>query len=307
MQFGYSSGATNDLENQVLMAMGLGYANPGGSIAWQGPTSQGMVDAALNMAYARLCSDIGDIELLTQTLTIPTQPSVWSYTLQNTFGQPPTAIGSRATGSFIIGGKAAAGQTPSITINGHVINYTVLGTDTLSSVTQAFINLINANTVVTSGNQLAPVTPVLNALNTIGLLAQNPGTSGNYAISTNGGSGTITVTVSGATMLGGDCGESANPDLAPSVVSAARAALPLGVGAWSKAHLLGGAEPQDGRRVHAAVLLRNESGLLRNGPNASESGHLSWSVYRWRPDNGRVLPDHNGQSEHPSNAVGPAC
>jgi hypothetical protein len=193
----------SDLESQVLMALGLPYANPGGMIAWQGPFTQAMVDFAINRAYTRLVSDMREIELVTNTITFPTVPSQYGYQIQNVASK--TAIGSYASASVTFSGTPQAGQTPSITIDGvYTFTHTVLPTDTISSIIAAFIGLINAGYPVTeNGAFLSPVTPALNTATQLQLFAARPGTNGNAITITCTNSGSLVLEPSGATFAGG--------------------------------------------------------------------------------------------------------
>ncbi len=191
----------SDLESQVLMALQMPYANPGGTVTWQGEFPQNQVDFAINRAYTRLVSDIGDLELCTQTIIIPTISQQYAYTVQS--NATKTAIGSYASATVTFTGTVAAGQTPQIAINGTLFSYTVLSTDTLASIAQAFIAKINASTLVLpTGTILQPVTPTLNtASNVLTLYAGATGTS--TCTLSAASSGTLTVTASIGLLSGG--------------------------------------------------------------------------------------------------------
>jgi hypothetical protein len=164
------------------------------------------VDWAINRAYSRFVTDLGDTELLTQSIAFPSITGQYSYSLQTVKGQPATAIGSYATGSVVISGTVAAGQTPQIVIGGTAYTYVVpTATTTISQIVNAFIGLINAGTqVLPTGTTLSPVNQSLNgATNTISLMAGAGGTAGNSTTLTATSSGTLTLTASGATLTGG--------------------------------------------------------------------------------------------------------
>lgn len=197
-----------DLENSVLVAMGLPYANPGGTITWPGGLpdfGQLKVDWALNQGLSRSVSDLGDLELLTQTLQFPSAVGQYAYTLQNVVGQPATAIGSYATGNVVVTGTVAAGQTPRITIGGTAYTYTVPSAQTtIPQIIAGLIALVNAGTqVLPTSTTLAPVNQALNTQNQIALMAGAAGTAGNATTLTATSSGTLTLTASGATLTGG--------------------------------------------------------------------------------------------------------
>lgn len=196
-----------DLENATLVAMALPYANPGGAIAW--PTGadfgQAKVDWAINRQLTRLVSDLGDIELLTQSLSFPSAIGQYSYTLQNAVGQPATAIGAYATGGVTFTGTVAAGQTATVTIGGTAYVYRVPNAQTtIPQIISALIQLVNAGTqILPNSTTLCPVNQALNSQNTMTLMAGAAGTAGNSTTLTASGSGTLTLTASGATLTGG--------------------------------------------------------------------------------------------------------
>jgi hypothetical protein len=68
-----------DLENATLLALGQPSANPGGVPNWGGEFPQNQVDWAINRAYARLVSDLGDLELLTASQIFQTVAKKFSY------------------------------------------------------------------------------------------------------------------------------------------------------------------------------------------------------------------------------------
>jgi hypothetical protein len=196
------------LESAVLTALALPYANPGGAVTWPSGADfgQAKVDWAINRAYSRFVTDLGDTELLTQSIAFPSITGQYSYQLQTVKGQPATAIGSYATGSVVISGTVAAGQTPQIVIGGTAYTYTVpTASTTISQIVNAFIGLINAGTqVLPTGTTLSPVNQSLNgATNTISLMAGAGGTAGNSTTLTATSSGTLTLTASGTTLTGG--------------------------------------------------------------------------------------------------------
>jgi hypothetical protein len=162
-----------------------------------------MVDFAINRAYTRLVSDMGDIEFFTNTLVFPTVPSQYQYPIQNLGAK--TALGTYASGSITFSGLPAAGQTPSITIAGaYVYTYTVQSTDSIASIIQAFSNLINDGPAVASNApSLSPCTPALNTANQLQFLAANPGVTDNGLTIACTSSGALTLTASGATLSGG--------------------------------------------------------------------------------------------------------
>jgi hypothetical protein len=159
------------------------------------------VDFAINRAYSRLVSDLSSLELLTNQITFSTNAQQYAYEIQ--FNASKTAIGSRASGTVTFTGTPAAGQTPTVTVNGTLFSYTVLSTDTLATITQAFLVKINASALVQpTGTVLAPVTPTLNtAQNVLTLYAATTGVT-TYTL-TAASSGTLTLTTSGATLTGG--------------------------------------------------------------------------------------------------------
>jgi len=199
----------SDLESQVLQALSQPYANAGGTVTW--PTgadfNQATVDFAINRTYARLVSDLGDIELLTQTLLFPSVPGQYSYLLQNPVGQPATAIGTYAIGSISFSGTVAAGQTPTVTISGTPYTYTVPAgtTTTIPQIIAALIQKINAGTQAGVGAAyvVSPVNQALNTQTTLALMSAYPGVSGNLTTYSATSSGTLILTAAGANLTGG--------------------------------------------------------------------------------------------------------
>lgn len=197
----------SDLENACLIALSQPYANPGGTITWPGGAdfSQAKVDWALNRGLTRVVADLGDIELLTQTLQFPSATGQYAYTLQNATGQPATAIGTYASGTVSVTGTPAAGQTPRVTIGGVPYTYTVPSAQTtIQQITAGLIQLINAGTqVLPFSTVLSPVNQALNTINGLQLRAGAPGVAGNATTLVAASSGTLTLAASGATLTGG--------------------------------------------------------------------------------------------------------
>lgn len=67
------------------------------------------------------------------------------------------------------------GNQRRITVNGTAVNYSDLGGDTLTTVTQAFVDLINSNATITAGSGAAGA--VFIAAGTLGVYAAQPGTN----------------------------------------------------------------------------------------------------------------------------------
>jgi hypothetical protein len=200
----------SDLENAVLIALSMPYANPGGVATFPAGCdfSQAKVDWALNRGLTRLVTDLGDIELLTQTLQFTSVPNQYNYLLQNQLGQPATAQGSPATGTVTFTGTVAVGQTPTVTIGGTVYSVTVTSSNnSVPQIIAALEGKINAGTQINSAvnptNTLAPVTQALNTQSVLPLMAGAAGTAGNSVTLTATSSGTLTLTASGATLTGG--------------------------------------------------------------------------------------------------------
>lgn len=196
-----------DLENAALIALSMPYCNPGGTITWpvNGDFNQAKVDWAINRTLSRLVSDLGDLELLTQSLVFPSIPYQYAYLLQTPTGQPGTAIGSYATGSVTFSGTVAAGQTPGVTIGGTLYSYTVpTASTTIPQIIAALIQKINAGTqILPTSTTLSPVSQALNTQSILPLMAGAYGTAGNSTTLTATSSGTLTLTASGATLTGG--------------------------------------------------------------------------------------------------------
>jgi hypothetical protein len=196
-----------DHENATLIALSMPYANPGGAITWPAGAdfSQAKVDWAINRNLSRLASDLGDLELLTQTLVFPSSLNQYAYQLQTPNGQPGTAIGSYASGSVAFTGTVAAGQTPGVTIGGTLYSYTVpSASTTIPQIIAALITKINAGTqVLPTSTTLSPVNQALNTQSVLALMAGAPGTAGNATTLSATSSGTLTLTASGATLTGG--------------------------------------------------------------------------------------------------------
>lgn len=183
------------------------YTNPGGTVTWPSGAdfSQAKVDWAINRGLTRLVTDLGDIELLTQTLAFPSITDQYAYTLQSPTGQPATAIGSFATGSVTFTGTVAAGQTPTVTIGGTAYSYTVpTSSTTIPQIIGQIISKINAGTqTLPTSTTLAPVSQALNTQSVLPLMAGAGGTAGNSTTLTATSSGTLTLTASGSTLTGG--------------------------------------------------------------------------------------------------------
>lgn len=196
-----------DHENAVLIAMGLPYANPGGAISWPvgADFGQAKVDWAINRGLTRLVSDLGDIELLTQSLVFPSAIAQYAYPLQTPTGQPATAIGSYATGSVAFTGTVVAGQTPGVTIGGTLYSYTVpTSSTTIPQIIAALIARINAGTqILPTSTTLSPVNQALNTQSTLTLMAGAAGIAGNSTTLTATSSGLLTLTATGAGFLTG--------------------------------------------------------------------------------------------------------
>jgi hypothetical protein len=200
----------SDLESAVLTALSMPYTNPGGTVTWPAGAdfSQAKVDWALNRGLTRLVTDLGDIELLTQTLQFTSVPNQYNYLLQSQLGQPATAIGSPATGTVTFTGTVAIGQTPTVTIGGTAYSVTVTSSNnSVPQIIGALIAKINAGTQINSAvnptNTLAPVTQALNTQSVLPLMAGSVGTAGNSVTLTATSSGTLTLTASGANLSGG--------------------------------------------------------------------------------------------------------
>jgi hypothetical protein len=195
------------LENAVLVALSMPYSNSGGAIAWPGGAdfSQAKVDWAINRTLSRFVSDLGDIELLSQSIAFPSVTGQYQYPLQSPTGQPATAIGSYAGGTVTFSGTVAAGQTPSVTIGGTTYSYTVpTASTTIAQIISALIQKINAGTqVLPNSTVLSPVNQALNGRAQIVLMAGAAGVGGNSTTLTATSSGTLTLTASGATLTGG--------------------------------------------------------------------------------------------------------
>jgi hypothetical protein len=195
------------LESAVLTALSMPYTNPGGTVTFPAGCdfSQAKVDWALNRGLTRLVTDLGDIELLTQTLAFPSITDQYAYTLQSPTGQPATAIGSFATGSVTFTGTVAAGQTPTVTIGGTAYSYTVpTSSTTIPQIIGQIISKINAGTqTLPTSTTLAPVSQALNTQSVLPLMAGAGGTAGNSTTLTATSSGTLTLTASGSTLTGG--------------------------------------------------------------------------------------------------------
>lgn len=183
------------------------YANPGSAPVWPGGAdfSQAKVDWAINRGLTRLVTDLGDIELLTQSLTFPSATAQYAYTLQNALGQPATAIGTYASATVTVTGTVAAGQTPGVTIGGTLYSYTVpTSSTTIPQIISAIMQKINAGTqILPTSTVLSPVNQALNTQNVIQLRAGAAGTTGNSTTLTATSSGTLTLAASSATLVGG--------------------------------------------------------------------------------------------------------
>jgi hypothetical protein len=197
----------SDLESAVLTALAMPYANPGGTVTWPSNAdfNQATVDWAINRTLSRLVSDLGDLELLTQSIQFPSVAYQYSYPLQTPTGQPATAISSFATGTVTFTGTVAAGQTPGVTIGGTLYSYTVpTSSTTIPQIIAALIQKINAGTqILPASTMLAPVNQALNTQSVLTLMAGAGGIAGNSTTLTATSSGTLILTASGMTLTGG--------------------------------------------------------------------------------------------------------
>jgi hypothetical protein len=197
----------SDFESACLTALSLPYSNPGGTITWPvgADFGQGKVDWAINRGLTRLVSDLGDLELLTQTLVFPSATFQYAYTLQNAIGQPATAIGTYASAQIAVTGTVAAGQTATVTIAGTPYVYRVTtSSTTIPQVIAGLLQLINAGTqILPTSTVLSPVNQALNTQSVIQLRAGAAGTAGNSTTVAAVGSGTLTLTASSSTLTGG--------------------------------------------------------------------------------------------------------
>jgi hypothetical protein len=105
-----------------------------------------------------------------------------------------------ATGGVDIGGSIQAGDTVTITIQGTAYTYKIVSTDTLATIIQALVNLINAG----SGDENV-LAIVQSAFNQVQVTSRVGGTAGNNitltaTVSTNA---QITATTAGSTLAGG--------------------------------------------------------------------------------------------------------
>lgn len=75
----------SDLENEVLVTLQQPGANPGGVPAWgtlvNPQFNQATVDGALNRAYIRLMSELSDLDLYTQSVTINSVANTSEYAI----------------------------------------------------------------------------------------------------------------------------------------------------------------------------------------------------------------------------------
>ncbi len=101
-------------------------------------------------AWVRIVHADGSVSVTT-ALGIPVQEQAPGIFADETLGapEPRTAIATHAssfaTGTISVAGSIQAGDIGTITISDATYNYTVLATDTLTSVEQALVNLINAD------------------------------------------------------------------------------------------------------------------------------------------------------------------
>lgn len=133
-----------DLENAVLLTLGMPSANPGGAPNWtQGEFTQNKVDWAINRAYARLVSDLGDLELLTAQYVFQTLSQRYAYFCPS----PQVGLTQGAYVFLNVTGDVTPGQTMTVTINGVTVSYTTQLTDSMYSILVGFISALNASTL----------------------------------------------------------------------------------------------------------------------------------------------------------------
>jgi hypothetical protein len=188
------------------------YANPGGAVTWplNADFDQAAVDWAINRAYSRLVSDLGDLELLTQSLVFPSMVGQYSYPLQSPEGTPISgfpalATGVYATGSIVFSGTVTAGQTVTVTIAGVPYTYMVPSSSTsIPQIIAALTAQINSGSqVLPNSTVLCPVNQALNGQLSLNLRAGVPTFASNLTTIAGASSGSLALTVSGPTLSGG--------------------------------------------------------------------------------------------------------
>ena len=101
-------------------------------------------------AYARIKAADGTVTVTAPVAItiVPAAPGIFTYLNTYSATSPPQAImlhgSDYATGVISVDGGANAGDYGTITINGRTYSYTVQSTDTLVTVRDAFVQLINA-------------------------------------------------------------------------------------------------------------------------------------------------------------------
>lgn len=197
-----------DVENDVLNLLGsnnppAAYAVGGGSsypnweaVVGQPRFDQGLIDNAVNRSVAKIISRVNDLQIVNFSYTFTSTAQVYGYAVPG---------GSVAQGQLVFtGNPAGAGVTLTITIGATTITYATQSTDTsLAQLVSHLISAINASAAVTGGT-IVQVSIAPNTANTLIITAAASGLAGNsIALTGSSTSGTIVVTPSAATLIGG--------------------------------------------------------------------------------------------------------
>lgn len=134
------------------------------------------------------------------------------------------------------------GNQRRLTVNGTAVNYSDTGTDTLTTVTQAFVDAINANVTITSGSGAAGA--VFIAAGQLGVYAAQPGSN--------------SLTVVAAVIAGAGT-------IAASAVTTPNIVIPSTVLAAVGAYVLGTSPDDDGPDNDVRLVLDRLTGAFRAG------------------------------------------
>jgi len=162
--------------------------------------SQSTLNFAINRAYAKAVDDLGDLSLITQTITFPSISQQYSY---------PIPVAQTASATVTTTGSASAtltGVVLTLTIAGTPVTYTCNAGDTILSALTNLATNVNNSALVTSGTPtISPMQIGLNNPSAYQIYAYTAGTPGNSITVTasSSNSSTIAIAVSSSTLTGG--------------------------------------------------------------------------------------------------------
>lgn len=191
-----------DFENAVLSQLQEANVSFGAQPTYASGANyaQATLDWAINRGYAWAVNTLGDIQLLTETITFPSANGQYSY---------PVPVGQAASAqvSTKLGTGPVTGVVLTITINGTPVTYTCVSTDGALSALAALVQNVNTNATLVTGSSpvITPMQIYLNATSAYTVMAFSPGTAGNSITLTvsSSNSTAIAITATGSTLSGG--------------------------------------------------------------------------------------------------------